>query len=136
MWVAMSAESSVPSRKGGECAKPFRELQFLMTRARGGLGERWKYRDGQRELFMETQELFGASHVAQLVKNMPAMLETWVQFLGWEDPVEKEIGNPLQYACLENPMGRGAWQATVHSVARVVYILVLSFFLKNYFVFT
>ena len=25
-------------------------------------------------------------------------------------------GNPLQYSCLENPMDRGAWQATVHSV--------------------
>ena len=28
-------------------------------------------------------------------------------------------GNPLQYSCLENPMHRGAWQATVHWVARV-----------------
>ena len=28
-------------------------------------------------------------------------------------------GNPLQYSCLENPMNRGAWQATVHGVARV-----------------
>ena len=27
-------------------------------------------------------------------------------------------GNPLQYSCLENPMGRGAWQATVHGVAQ------------------
>ena len=27
-------------------------------------------------------------------------------------------GNPLQYSCLENPMDRGAWQATVHSVAK------------------
>ena len=27
--------------------------------------------------------------VAQLVKNSPAMRETWVQFLGWEDPLEK-----------------------------------------------
>ena len=27
-------------------------------------------------------------------------------------------GNPLQCSCLENPMGRGAWQATVHGVAR------------------
>ena len=26
-------------------------------------------------------------------------------------------GNPLQYSCLENPMGRGVWQATVHEVA-------------------
>ena len=30
------------------------------------------------------------SLVAQLVKNSPAMWETWVQSLGWEDPVEKE----------------------------------------------
>ena len=28
-------------------------------------------------------------------------------------------GNPLQYACLENPMDRGVWQATVHGVTRV-----------------
>jgi len=27
-------------------------------------------------------------------------------------------GNPLQYSCLENPMDRGAWQATVHRVAK------------------
>ena len=27
-------------------------------------------------------------------------------------------GNPLQYSCLENPMDRGAWQATVHEVAK------------------
>ena len=29
-----------------------------------------------------------------------------------------ELGNPLQYSCLENPMDRGAWQATVHRVAK------------------
>ena len=34
--------------------------------------------------------LQGASLVAQLVKNLPAMQEkTWVRFLGWEDPLEK-----------------------------------------------
>ena len=33
-------------------------------------------------------------------------------------------GNPLQYSCLENPMDKGAWQATVHGVARVRYDLV------------
>ena len=27
-------------------------------------------------------------------------------------------GNPLQYSCLENPMNRGSWQATVHGVAK------------------
>ena len=33
-------------------------------------------------------------------------------------------GNPLQYSCLENPMDRGAWWATVHWVARVGYVWV------------
>jgi len=33
--------------------------------------------------------VFWASLVAQLVKNLPAMWETWVQSLGWEDPLEK-----------------------------------------------
>ena len=32
---------------------------------------------------------YGASLVAQLVKNPPAIWETWVQSLGWEDPLEK-----------------------------------------------
>ena len=52
-----------------------------------------------------------ASLIAQLVKNLPAMQEIWVQSLGWEDPLEKEMASPLQYSCLVNPMGRGAWQA-------------------------
>ena len=33
--------------------------------------------------------LLRASLVAQLVKNLPAMWETWVRYLGWEDPLEK-----------------------------------------------
>ena len=32
---------------------------------------------------------------------------------------EEENGNPLQYSCVENPMDRGAWGATVHGVTRV-----------------
>ena len=35
--------------------------------------------------------LYGASLVAQTVKCLPAMWETWAQFLGWEDPLEKEM---------------------------------------------
>ena len=34
-----------------------------------------------------------ASFIAQLVKNLPAMQETWVQSLGWEDPLEKEMAS-------------------------------------------
>ena len=55
--------------------------------------------------------------VAQIVKNLPAMQETRVQSLGWEDLGEGN-GNPLQYSCLENPIDRGAWQARVHGVAK------------------
>ena len=61
----------------------------------------------------------GASLIAQWVKNLPAMQETQIWFLGQEDPLEKENGNPLQYSCLENPTDRGAWQAIGHAVARI-----------------
>ena len=40
--------------------------------------------------------------MAQMVKSLPATWETWVGSLGWEDTLEKEKGNPLQYSCLEN----------------------------------
>ena len=60
----------------------------------------------------------GASLVAQLVKNVPTMQKTQVQFLGQKDLLEKEWnGSPLQYSCLENAMDREAWQAIVHVVA-------------------
>ena len=38
--------------------------------------------------------------------------------LDWKDPLEGRHSNPLQYSCLENPMGRGAWLAIVHGVAK------------------
>ena len=44
--------------------------------------------------------------------------ETWVQFLGREDPLEEGNGNPLWYYCLENPMNRGAWWTAVCGVAK------------------
>ena len=56
--------------------------------------------------------------MAQMVKSLPAMWETWVQYLGWEDPPGEGNGNPLQYSVLENSMDGGAWQATVHGVTK------------------
>ena len=53
-----------------------------------------------------------------MVKNPPAMQETWVQSLGQEDPVCRRKWLLLQYFCLDSPMDRGAWQATVHSVTK------------------
>ena len=40
---------------------------------------------------MQRASDLGASLVTQLVKNLPAMLETQVRFLIWEDPLEKEL---------------------------------------------
>ena len=59
--------------------------------------------------------------VAELVKNLPAMQETWFWFLGQEHPLEKEMALfhwTLQYSCLENSMDRGAWRGTVHGVEK------------------
>ena len=56
--------------------------------------------------------------MAQTVKNLPAMQETWVQSLGWEDPLEKQMATHSSYSCLENSTDRGAGWATVHGVAR------------------
>ena len=49
------------------------------------------------------------SLVAQAVKRLSTMRETWVWSLGWEDSPGEGNGNPLQYYCQENPMDRGAW---------------------------
>ena len=48
----------------------------------------------------------------------------WAQFLGWEDPLEEEMASHSSTLALGNPMDRGAWQATVHGVARVGHYLV------------
>ena len=47
--------------------------------------------------------------MTQLVKNLPAMQEIWVPFLGQEDTLEKEMATHYSISCLENPMNRGAW---------------------------
>ena len=59
-----------------------------------------------------------ASLVAQLVKNLPAMLETWVQSLGWEDPLEEVMANHSNILAWRIPTDRGAWRAIVHGVTK------------------
>ena len=59
-----------------------------------------------------------ASLVAQMVKNLPAMQETQVQYLDWEDPLEEGIATHSSILAWRIPMEKGAWQATVHGVAK------------------
>ena len=63
-----------------------------------------------------------ASQVTLVVKNLPAnagdirdmgVIPRWERYLG------EGHGNPLKYSCLENPMDRGTWQATVHRVTKL-----------------
>ena len=53
-----------------------------------------------------------------MVKNPPAVWETWVQSLGWEDPLKEGMETHSSILALEHPMDRGVWQATVHRVTQ------------------
>ena len=58
-----------------------------------------------------------ASLVAQMVKNPLVMWEAWVQFLAWENPLEEGMATHSSTLSWRIPMGRGAWQAIVHTVS-------------------
>ena len=59
-----------------------------------------------------------ASLVAQTVKNPPTMQETWVRYLSWENPLEKGMATHSSILAWRIPIDRGAWEATVHGVAK------------------
>ena len=59
-----------------------------------------------------------ASLVAQLVKKPPAMQETLIRFLGWEDPLEDSVETHTSILAWRIPMDRGAWRATIQGIAK------------------
>ena len=62
-----------------------------------------------------------ASLVAQTVKNLPVMQETWVQSLDWEDPLEKGMTTHSSILAWRIPLDREAWRATVHGSQKVTH---------------
>ena len=54
--------------------------------------------------------------MAQTVRNPPAMWETWVRPLGWEDPLEEGIATHSSVLAWRILMDRGAWWASGHGV--------------------
>ena len=53
-----------------------------------------------------------------MIKNLPAMLETWVLSLSWEDPLEESMATHSRILAWRIPLDRGAWRATVHRVTK------------------
>ena len=70
------------------------------------------------KLYLNKSIFIEASLVAQLVKNPPAMRETWVPSLVWEDPLEEGMATHSSILAWRIPMDRGAWHATVHGLAK------------------
>ena len=60
----------------------------------------------------------GASLVAQMVKNLPAMWENWARSLSWEDPLEEGMTTHSSILPWKIPVDREAWWATVHGVVK------------------
>ena len=59
-----------------------------------------------------------ASLVAQMVKNLPAMKESWVRSPGWEGHLEKGVATHSSILAWRIPMDREAWLAIIHGVAK------------------
>ena len=59
-------------------------------------------------------------------KNLPGMQETWVWFLGWEDPLEEGMATHSNILVWRIPMVRRAWRATGHYVAELDMTVQLS----------
>ena len=59
-----------------------------------------------------------ASLVAQMVKNLPAVWEIWVQCLGWEDPLEEGMAIHSNMLAWRIPMDRSSCLAAVHGVTK------------------
>ena len=53
-----------------------------------------------------------------MVKNLPVVWENWVRSLGGEDPLEEGMATHSNILAWRIPIVRGAWQATVHGVAK------------------
>ena len=56
--------------------------------------------------------------MSQMVKNLPAMQETWIRSLGWEGPLEEGMATHSNIPAWRIPTDRGAWQAMVHGVTK------------------
>ena len=97
--------SGLPRRPPGEFSNPGIEPMCPVSAAL--VGE-----------FFTTSTTFRTSLVAQTVKNLPAMQDTQVQSLGWEDTLEKGMASHSSIVSWRIQMDKGAWWATVPALTK------------------
>ena len=104
-WVA------TPSSRGSSPPRDWTHVSGVSCTGRWVLYH-WRHLGSPADDIIHQLRLW-SSLVPQTVRNPPAMWETRVWSLSWDDPLEKGTAYPLQYSCLENCMDRGPWQAIV-----------------------
>ena len=87
---------------------------FFTTKLPGKLYIKTKTKNKNKKLKKSHSKGFTGDSMAE---NLPANAGDMGSIPGWGGSPAEGNGNPLQDSCLENPMDRGAWQATVHGVA-------------------
>ena len=84
----------------------------------GLVNKYWSQKKVKIFVLLGFKQLCGAYLVTQSVKNLPAMQETWVQSLGWENLLEEGMATHSSILAWRIPMDRRAWQAAVHEAAK------------------
>ena len=110
-WGRVSVDKPIlcPPNTAPSCSSPARAAAEAPALVRGsGLPHRPAARP---------HSLLLTSLVVQTVKTLPAVQETWVRSLGWEDPLEEGMATHSSILAWRIPMDRGAWWATVHGAA-------------------
>ena len=103
-------------RKLSVCVQPFINMEKFMMNIRQWIDEIIMY----YLLIVQTSK-YWSSQVALVVKNLPANagdIRDGGSILGWGKSPRGGHGNPLQYSCLENPLDRKTWWATVQRVTK------------------
>ena len=126
MWVASRDERLLTVSKKMELSATSSQVEFSQ-----------KYKWAQKWIFFfflqSPQIRIGASLVAQRLKRLPAMKETWVRSLGWEDPLEKEMATHSSILAWRIPWTEepGGLQSTGSPRVRHDWVTSLSFFLSD-----
>ena len=105
-WQRISQEKGFPGSSAGKESVCNARNSGLISRSGSSPGEGIGYPLLYSWAFL----------VAQMIKSLPVMSETWVRYLGQEDPLEESMATHPSILAWRLPMDRGTWWATIHGV--------------------